>query len=477
MLLYKTMNIETGRYISGEAATTKSLEQLAIELAELDPRPVSHFTPDNLDQTMEDFLSGASRNPDDATYSKLDSLDFESREAQYRSILTEIESHPGIPPSYLHVYEDYVARTIGINSLMLLAVRFRTAQTDEERQEAKQAFKKLNSELYGDPEPEVASLMVKEIADDTAEVEDQGVARIRSEFLNLLPESLLDLDRHTASLKPSGEAKDFVANFVDYMHGPLLRHVEKAVVRLSEEKQINKNKLKVGAEDIAAIFQTIIDEEFPESGWKAVLRKANAINVVASTKEVIVPEDRRPVTPEQLRGLVVHELGVHMLRSIIGEGSDLIPQRFGFAGVGEAEEGLAKISESAIVEDTSRTGYQHYLTATLLNQGYDFRNAFEVMWRYKVLDAYLDKPVDEINEDYINKQKKTAFKFMFRSVRGTNELPWHVPLNYFNGTHKIWEYIEEHKDSPEMVTLLFLGKIDPTKPNHVRGALDARSRM
>jgi hypothetical protein len=166
-----------------------------------------------------------------------------------------------------------------------------------------------------------------------------------------------------------------------------------------------------------------------------------------------------------------------MLRSIIGEKSDLIPLRFGLSDVGGAEEGIAKAMESVISNDTARTGYQHYLTANLLARGYDFRDTFEIMWRYKVLDAYLDKPQSEINDGFIEKQKKTTFKFMFRSIRGTNDLPWHITLNYFQGTNKIWNYIETHIDDPDLVTLLFMGKIDPTNMDHLKGALDASGRV
>jgi hypothetical protein len=41
----------------------------------------------------------------------------------------------------------------------------------------------------------------------------------------------------------------------------------------------------------------------------------------------------------------------------------------------------------------------------------------------------------------------------------------------------MWEYIETHMDAPELLFLLFAGKIDPTDPDHVRGAFDALSRV
>jgi hypothetical protein len=350
-------------------------------------------------------------------------------------------------------------------------VLFRTARTEAEKIQARQTFIEINKKLYGEPQVEAAAAMVQEVFADTAGIGDPVIRQVKSEFEAMLPEELVNSEYSPNALKPSEETKEFLDDFVDYIYGSLLARTDEFL----EGEQFSENP-KIDAENIAEAFRHVIDYEFPNSGWTVVLEEANTIKVEASQKKVIVPIDRKSVTANKLRGLVVHELGVHMLRSIIGEGSDLIPQRFGFAGAGESEEGLAKVVESTVVGGESRTGYQHYLTAFLLNQGYSFKEVFEVMWRYKVLDAYLDKPVEKIDSEYIDRQKSATFGFMFRSVRGTNELPWHITLNYFNGTHSILNYIEAHKEDPEMMTLLYLGKIDPTKSNHIRGALDAHAR-
>lgn len=456
---------------SAEVITPKTLEQLAIELAELDPKPVTNFTPDNLDEVMEDFLSGNIQNPTTATYSRLDNIDFDQRAASYKGLLTEILEHPDVPSKHAHVYEDYVARALGINELMRQAVLYRQATTDKAKNEAKAQFTRLNHELYGQTDEDISRAMVKELLDDTALVDNPEVSKARTEFMELLPSDLTSFEGEAIRLKPSQETEELVARCVEYLYGNLLKHADRLITALAEEEKTEEKDLKLGPQAIAVIFQTIINEESPDSGWRVVIEPANSIYVDATTKTIKVPETREPATPDKLRGLVVHELGVHMVRSIIGEGSDLIPMRFGLAGSGEAEEGIAKVMESVLADDASRTGYQHYITATLINKGMKFRDVFEIMKRYKVLDAYLDKPNDEIK-----KQERGTFKFMFRSIRGTNELPWHITLNYFNGTHKIWEYIETHKEDPDLVTFLFMGKTDPTNPEHMWGALDANGR-
>jgi hypothetical protein len=341
----------------------------------------------------------------------------------------------------------------------------------EKKEKARARFMEINKELYGEPKVEEAAAIIEEVFSDTAEINIDGIQHIRKEFRELLSHELTNSGQNPSKLKISDETKEFLVDFVDYIYKPLLCSLEEWV----EIKGLPQTE-KIDAESIAEAFHFIIDREFPDSGWTVKLDSANAIKVIASRKEVVVPLDRKPVSLNKLKGLVVHELGVHMLRSIIGEGSNLIPQRLGFANSENSEEGLAKALESAVVGGEERTGYQHYLTSTLLNAGYSFQRTFDIMWRYKVLDAFLDKPVEKIDDSYVDKQKRITFNFMARSIRGTNELPWHTMLSYFNGNQIITDYISRNKRDPELMTLLFLGKIDPTQQNHIRGALDAHAR-
>lgn len=456
----------------------KAVEQLALELAQLDPRPVTNFTPDNLDEVTEDFLSGSIDTPNTATYSKMDQIDFDAKAKEYQAVLQEILDHPGIPVQHHHVYKSYVERCLRINELMRQAKIYRTTNSEADKALAATTFAELNGKLYGDPQLETAQMMVREILDDTSDQDDSEIIRVRKEFIDLLPDTLLSRGETKRRLtEPSNEAKEAVERIVNLVYSPLLRHADQYIASLSVDRELNEQDIMLEPEAIAKVFQTVIDEEFPETGWKVVLANANAINVDTTTKTITVPEKRSSATPDKVRGLVVHELGVHMMRSIIGEKSNLLPLRFGLSGVGDAEEGIANVMESVLTDDDFRTGYQHYLTATLLGMGQDFRSSFEIMWRYKALDSYLDKPMSVADESFIKKSKKDTFKFMFRSIRGTNQLPWHMTLNYFNGKKKIWDYIEKHAGDPDFMIIMFMGKIDPTNEDHLRGALDAKGRV
>lgn len=464
--------MKSGDFAEQSGERTRTVEDLALEISQLDPRPVANFTPDNLSEVMEDFLSGKIQNPDTATYSKLEKINFDKIARGYTDILDEVLRHPEIPAKHHHVYKKYVERNLDINELMRQAQLYRTT-SGKDKETARTAFTELNKKLYGTPDTKVVQSMIQELLDDVSSVTNVDLVSIKDEFVALLPEDFLSSDRTILNLQPSSEARKTVHQIVQIFYKPLLKHTDELITQLATEERKDKSKLELGPQAIAIIFQTIIDQEFADSGWKVEIKSAPAIYVDAATKTVLVPEERADATVNKVRGLVVHELGVHMLRSIIGEKSNLIPLRFGLSGAGEAEEGIAKTMESDVTDDDFRTGYQHYLTATLLDRGYDFRTAFEIMWRYKVIDKYLEKPDSNIDDKFIFQQKKTTFKFMFRSVRGTNELPWHMTLNYFNGKNKIWNYIEKHTNDPDFIVIMFMGKIDPTDEDHLHGALDA----
>ncbi|MBX4190569.1 DUF1704 domain-containing protein [Candidatus Saccharibacteria bacterium] len=454
-----------------------SIEQLAQHLAEMAPKPADHFMPDNLDDVLERFLSGDSDSIYSATYSSLDSIDFDQKQVDYQELLGQILLNPNVPENHHRAYQDFVAYQLKVYELMRTAVKYRSVSSKTEKEDAKQKYIKLNEELYGAPETAIARSMVKEVINESALIADPKLQHIRNEFEELLPPEITD-DWESASLipKPSQAAKEVVQRIAGILYSPLLDHADRLIAELMKEEDKTVSELRIGPQGIAVIFQTIINREFPDSGWKVVIGPANAIKVNTATKTITMKEDRKPASVEKVRGLVVHELGVHMLRSIIGEGSNLVPLQYGLEKVSQAEEGLAQIMESTISGDDARKGYQHYLTATLLKEGYNFDQVFEVMWRYKALDAYLDKPPEKIDEEFINEQQRAAAKFMFRSIRGSNDLPWYDMLSYFNGT-RMWEYIETHKDDPDLVTLMFMGKIDPTNISHLKKALDSHTRF
>lgn len=165
---------------------------------------------------------------------------------------------------------------------------------------------------------------------------------------------------------------------------------------------------------------------------------------------------------KKVENLIVHEIGIHMLRSITGGETDMLPLRSGLSDYYDAEEGLGVVMEQALSGKFAERGVDHYITAGLAYfDNKDFRDAFEVKWRLSLLDSVEDG--GEINDEQIAKAKKTAFTQTLRSFRGTNDMPLFKDLSYYNGSVEVWRCLESIKGDDFLLSLLLAGKVNTSK--------------
>jgi hypothetical protein len=61
-----------------------------------------------------------------------------------------------------------------------------------------------------------------------------------------------------------------------------------------------------------------------------------------------------------------------------------------------------------------------------------------------------------------------------RIFRGTDELPLFKDLSYYNGSVKVWEYLEQIRGDDLQLSLLLAGKISTSK-DHQRVVLESQS--
>lgn len=79
------------------------------------------------------------------------------------------------------------------------------------------------------------------------------------------------------------------------------------------------------------------------------------------------------------------------------------------------------------------------------------------------------------DEATMQSSQRAARLAMLRMTRGTNSLPWFKDPAYYNGTVKMWKQFEEANGDYETIMLSFLGKADPTLPEHRRLLLETHS--
>ena len=442
---------------------TENIAGLFDQILESEPKLVTNYVPEKLsaEQQKADFMSGNIRNPNHV-YDRLDSVNiekaFHSIEMTGRSIL----DHTDLDPRHAVVYEEFVESYLKKTRLMELAREFNHAEEPDKKAHLRDEYMRLNVELYGEPDKITYESLLQEKLENISHknIGEAGM-HIRGELFDML--DYVPGAGQSERFKPSEDTIEWMQGVVEALYGDMLAHIPQKPMFTSQE--------------VSAIFTEIIEQEFGESaqGWRVDIEDAKAINVKTAEKRIVIPEDRVDISEEKLKGLVVHELGVHMLRSIIGGETDLLPLRTGLNDYYDAEEGLGVVMEQALKGEFRESGVDHYITAGLAYfDKKDFRDLFEAKWRLSVLGLLGDNE-DDVTDEMITKAKNSAYGSVMRSLRGTDELPWFKDLAYYNGASDVWKHLENIKGDDLKFTFVLMGKANSANRKHERILLETRT--
>lgn len=433
----------------------RSVADIYKDIAALEPKPVANFVPDNAVEARRQFFAGEVRNPKH-TYSKLEALTPAEDGEKIDGYALELSDSLDENSTEFLAYSQYAYRYSATQEMIKTA---QDIHSDDKvvAEQAKARFAELNEQLYGAPD----ELTYRSLLYDVANIPvTEETAHIKEELMALLPESSFAGER----FKPSAETIENMKEIAEYLYGGMLEHIPE------DQKTFT-------AEEVATIFREIIADEFGEAAeeWTVQVTKATSINVVASEKTIKIPENRKDISNKALRGLVAHEIGVHMLRSVAGSETDLPILTTGLSDYYDSEEGYGKVMEQAIDGKYVESGVPYYLVAGLMHfDNKDFRGAYDIIYRMKYLESVnAGKPADEKT---LEGAQDAAYKAVFRLTRGTDELPWFKDLAYYNGTAKMWKQCEDSAGDYELFMLNFLGKGDPTIDDHRRILLETKSQ-
>lgn len=434
------------------------IEDLYGQLMDLSPKIVTMFTPSNRGEEEERFLSGETRNPQ-FVYYKLHAANFDEAIKKIRELGDKILNHPDLTSISKKVYEGFIKKYQEQTELLRCTQDYHGASSEEDKQKIAEAYKGLNIETYGEPDEGTYRSLLGEKLNCVRNKNLTGKADdLRKELFGMVDfDPDVDIPER---FRPSSDAVQWMHGVAESLYGGMLNHIP------DEQAGFNPHELQ-------KIFTDIIEEEFNgcgdtegcagvAAGWTVSVEKATSINVKSSEKRIVIPDNDMMRSRKKVENLVVHEIGVHMLRSITGGETNMLPLRSGLSDYYDAEEGLGVVMEQALSGKFAERGVDHYITAGLAHfDNKDFREAFEIKWRLSLLSSVDDG--SEVSDEQIVKAKKAAFTQTLRSFRGTNDMPLFKDLSYYNGSVEVWRYLESIKGDDFLLALLLAGKVNTSK--------------
>lgn len=442
-----------------EKLTPPTFDGLYEQLLDNEPKPVANYVPLNAVEQKAMFLADEINNPQHV-YEKLERLDLQKRSREINDIgealLNELEN-----PKFLAAYRGFVDVYLAKTALMKLAQSYNNATNESDKVRLGMEYMALNVEIYGSPDEMTYRSLLQEKIDT---IDAKGLSGKALEIKRELHELTGGLPSGEGATRfhPSPETIEWLRSVVGELYGGMLRHV-------SEDKE------SFSPQDLQILFTTILDQEFNQAaeGWRVDIGDAASVNVKASEKRIVIPDSLEAVSRIKAMQLVVHEVGVHTLRSIMGESTNLRLLTTGFADYYDAEEGLGMVLQQALIGEYDESGVDHYLTAGLAyHDAMDFRQAFEVKWRIKALEGLA---ADDVTEAEVDNARLIAYGSTMRTFRGTDELPWFKDLAYFNGSAGVWKYLESIRGDELKFLFVLLGKADPANTQHERTLYETAS--
>ncbi len=438
-----------------EAQNEKTVHERLIEQK---PGLLTALVPSDGVEQKRAFMAGEVRNPHHE-YARLNQ--------DYTGILQEIIATGGASideigstSKFAPAYEECVESFADTIDLMSLMYRYNLATEQSDRTKLCDEIMKINVELFGAPvEKDYHHVLALRLdAIDRKSLTGRALAMYQ-EVLESLPvaDNLVDPDAYD----PQSETVEWVQDIVSEIYGRMLSHVE-------DGETYDPERLR-------DLFAEVINEEFGEAadGWRVVLEKAASVTVKAEEKKIIIPEGRATVNSEKAKDLIVHEIGVHMLRALYGYDSDVAPLATGLVGAGDSEEGLATAVQQARRGQYKEAGLPLYLVSGIAYfEHADFRHTYELMWRFGALAMVKE---GDVSDAQIDKAQDKAYSLCMRVFRGTDEVPIFKDLQYYNGSKAVWQKLESIRGDEMQFQLMLMGKTDVTNRSHDRIVLESRS--
>lgn len=346
-------------------------------------------------------------------------------------------------------------------SLLHLAAQLNDSEIPEEdKSEVLAWFQDTNEALYGRPEDEMFHALAGEKITPILEArysEDSAEAAIQAELNSLLGEIK---ETEVKPYRPESTTVERIGGLVADRFSEMIDHIDDEKVYSTDDMV---NAIDVALDKIGG----------KELGWRAdIAKNSSSLAVSAHQRVAEVGERRKALLGSELKAKVLHEVGIHALRSINAENAGWLSAAYGQDGYLAFEEALATAMEDAYNGEFIDHGVNYYLIAGLAygldeHSPRDFREVYEVMWRINALSHTND---EDMPEDITGKAKTRAFNNCLRMFRGTRTTDRGVlyskDLAYFAGQELAWQELDKVHTQADL-DLLLAGKLDTTRDDHL----------
>ncbi|MBR2994592.1 DUF1704 domain-containing protein [Candidatus Saccharibacteria bacterium] len=232
----------------------------------------------------------------------------------------------------------------------------------------------------------------------------------------------------------------------------------------------NQALVSIMSEAMSIQLPTIIENNSIDSIGGYVFGRNQIVLNRAALKENLHEIEEEDKMAEHELGTIAHELCTHAYRALVYEEHPIAAFSHELPGNEEIDEGIAKCCEQAVAGKYSDSGIEHYINIGLANfKGKNFREIFEIQQKLLYLQKCKPDETPEAKAARFHEKDSAIFSRTTRCFRGTGELPNNKDLVYYNGANRVWKYIEDHIDDPDLLDSLFLsGKSDIFDPDQRR---------
>jgi hypothetical protein len=236
------------------------------------------------------------------------------------------------------------------------------------------------------------------------------------------------------------------------------------------------------AEKIHRMFSDYLEEQ-DINNWVVQIDHPGArtsFGVNQSNKVISIPHDsdlslrKRVLTKVSLQALLMHEVGVHVVRRENGDASPLALLGVGLDDYLRAEEGIATLAEQLIIGTSQYSGEIGYFAVGAamgtLGNPLSFSELYTVLNAYYILsiaDRQLETEgfyeLEELRMTATDQAWNRALRVYRGSTGNTVGAVYTRDIIYLEGNRRMWRLLDsEAVIHPDWL----VGKYDPTNPQH-----------